>query len=334
MSDKCLIIAEAGVNHNGKLDFALKLCDEAKCCGADVVKFQTWKTDNLITRNVAQAEYQARNTGKTESQYEMLKKLELSYDDFRIIKSHCDKIGILFASTADDFESLDFLVGLGVPFIKVGSGDVGNISYLRYIGEKKLPVILSTGMSSLADVDISIRALKEGGASDITLLHCTTSYPCEYKNVNLRAMLTLKNAFGLNVGYSDHTIGSTVPVAAVALGATVIEKHFTLDKKMEGPDHISSTEPQDFKFMVDSIRATEICLGSHIKQPTKEEKNISKVVIKRIVAKSEIKPGNIFDEGNICVKRNDSGLKACLWDEVIGRVSNRLYKKDEGIFLL
>ena len=331
MNNRCLIIAEAGVNHNGKLDLALKLCDEAKRCGADVVKFQTWKTDNLITRNVAQADYQVRNTGKTESQYEMLKKLELSYDDFRIIKSHCDKIGILFASTADDFESLDFLVGLGVPFIKVGSGDVGNISYLRYIGEKNLPVILSTGMSTLADVDISIRALKDGGATNISLLHCTTSYPCEYENVNLRAMLTLKNAFDLNVGYSDHTIGSTVPVAAVALGATVIEKHFTLDKKMEGPDHISSTEPQDFKFMVDSIRAAEICLGSHIKQPTKEEKNISKVVIKRIVAKNEIKPGDIFDEDNICVKRNDCGLKACFWDEVIGKVSRRSYNKDEGI---
>lgn len=331
MSNRCLIIAEAGVNHNGKLDVALKLCDEAKCCGADVVKFQTWKTDNLITRNVAQAEYQARNTGKTESQYEMLKKLELSYDDFRIIKSHCDKIGILFASTADDFESLDFLVGLGVPFIKVGSGDVGNISYLRYIGGKKLPVILSTGMSTLADVDISIRALKDGGATNISLLHCTTSYPCEYENVNLRAMLTLKNAFGLNVGYSDHTIGSTVPVAAVALGATVIEKHFTLDKKMEGPDHISSTDPKEFLSIVRSIRDAESCLGSYIKQPTNEEKNISNVVTKRIVAKKEIKTGDIFDENNISVKRNDNGLKASLWDEVIGRVSCRSYNKDEGI---
>lgn len=331
MNNRCLIIAEAGVNHNGKLDLALKLCDEAKRCGADVIKFQTWKTENLITRNVSQADYQARNTGKTESQYDMLKRLELSYDDFRIIKSHCDEIGIIFASTADEQQSLDFLIDLGIPFIKVGSGDIGNISYLRYIGEKALPVILSTGMSTLADVDISIRALKEGGTTDITLLHCTTNYPCEYENVNLRAMLTLKNAFGFNVGYSDHTIGSTVPVAAVTLGAAVIEKHFTLDKNMEGPDHLSSTEPKDFIFMVNSIRAAEISLGSYIKQPTKEEKDISKVVCKRIVAKKEIKTGDIFDENNISVKRNDNGLKASLWDEVIGRVSCRSYNKDEGI---
>ena len=251
-NERCLIIAEAGVNHNGQLDLALQLCDEAKKAGADVVKFQTWKTENLITRNVAQAEYQTQNTGREESQFDMLKKLELSYDDFRIIKKHCDETGILFSSTADEPESLDFLLELGIPFIKVGSGDIGNISYLRYIGSKKKPVILSTGMSTLGDVELSINALRDGGAEDITVLHCTTNYPCPYDNVNLKAMLTLRDAFHLPVGYSDHTVGRDVAVGAVALGAVVVEKHFTLDTGMEGPDHAASTNPKDFSDMVNA----------------------------------------------------------------------------------
>lgn len=239
-NEKCLIIAEAGVNHNGELDLALKLCDAAKEAGADVVKFQTWKTEKIITQNVSQAEYQVTNTGIEETQYEMLKKLELSYDDFRKIKKHCDEIGILFSSTADEEESLDFLIELGIPFIKIGSGDIGNIPYLRYIGRKKMPIILSTGMSSLADVDSSINALREGGATDISILHCTTNYPCPYEDVNLRAMLTLQDAFHLPVGYSDHTMGKDVAISAVTLGASIIEKHFTLDCHMEGPDHAAS----------------------------------------------------------------------------------------------
>lgn len=330
---KCLIIAEAGVNHNGRLDLALKLCDATKEAGADVVKFQTWKTENLLTRNVEQAEYQVLNTGKQESQFEMLKKLELSYDDFRRIKRHCDEIGILFSSTADEPESLDFLVELGIPFIKVGSGDIGNVPYLRYIGNKGLPVILSTGMSTLADVDISINALKEGGATDITLLHCTTNYPCPYEEANLRAMLTLRDAFCLSVGYSDHTIGREVAVSAVALGATVVEKHFTLDCQMDGPDHAASTEPQDFAALVQAIRTVEACMGTGVKEPSSTEKKISKVVTKRIVARKPINKGELLTEENICVKRNDKGMLARQWDLVVGRVATKDYLIDEGILL-
>lgn len=330
---KCLIIAEAGVNHNGDLDTALKLCDAAKEAGADVVKFQTWKTESIITRNVAQAEYQEENTGVRESQFDMLKRLELSYDDFRKIKEHCDSIGIMFASTADDPESLDFLVSLGIPFIKIGSGEIGNVSYLRYMGSKKMPVILSTGMSSLADIDISIQALREGGAGDITLLHCTTSYPCEFENVNLNAMNTIREAFKLPVGYSDHTLGSTVAIAAVAMGARVVEKHFTLDKNMEGPDHKASSTPEEFKEYVKSIRDIEKAMGSGVKAPTKVEKEISKVVLKRIVAKKSIKEGQLITEDDICVKRNDAGLPCNKWDIIVGTRARRDFVVDEGIDL-
>lgn len=328
---RCLIIAEAGVNHNGRLDLALKLCAAAKESGADIVKFQTWKTENLLTQTVKQAEYQTINTGNEESQFEMLKKLELSYDDFVEIKKYCDKIGILFASTADESESLDFLVELGIPFIKVGSGDIGNVSFLRYMGSKGLPIILSTGMSTLNDVEISINALKEGGATDITVLHCTTNYPCPYEDVNLKAMNTLRDVFQVSVGYSDHTIGSEVAVSAVALGATIIEKHFTLDCKMEGPDHAASTNPEEFAKLVESIRIVEKSLGSGVKEPTDAEKEISKVVTKRIVARREIKQGETFSEDNICVKRHDVGALAREWDSVVGKVAVKDYRVDEGI---
>ena len=332
-NEKCLIIAEAGVNHNGELDLALKLCDAAKEAGADVVKFQTWKTEKIITQNVSQAEYQVTNTGIEETQYEMLKKLELSYDDFRKIKKHCDEIGILFSSTADEEESLDFLIELGIPFIKIGSGDIGNIPYLRYMGRKKMPIILSTGMSSLADVDISINALREGGATDISILHCTTNYPCPYEDVNLRAMLTLQDAFHLPVGYSDHTMGKDVAISAVTLGASIIEKHFTLDCHMEGPDHAASTEPAEFAELDKSIRRVESFLGDGIKRATVAEKEISKVVTKRIVASKVIECGEIFSENNLCVKRNDVGMKASQWDLVINRVANKMYDVDEGIVI-
>ena len=328
---KCIIIAEAGVNHNGRLDLALKLCDAAKTSGADVVKFQTWKTENLITQNVDQADYQKNNTGKTESQFDMLKNLELSYSDFKVIKQHCDEIGILFASTADEPESLDFLVDLGIPFIKVGSGDICNVSFLRYIGSKHKPVILSTGMSTLEDVRFSIDALRQGGAEDITLLHCTTNYPCPYEDVNLRAMLTLRDTFNLPIGYSDHTIGRDIAVAAVSLGATIIEKHFTLDCKMEGPDHLASTEPKDFADLVKGIRIVENGLGTGKKEPTFAEKQISKVVTKRIVAKRAIKKGEQFTPNNLCVKRNDKGSLANEWDSIVGQIATRNFSLDEGI---
>ena len=333
MDSRCLIIAEAGVNHNGDVNLAIELCKVAKEAGADVVKFQTWKTENIITQNVAQAEYQKENTGKSESQFDMLKRLELTQDEFRQVKEYCDLIGITFASTADDPESLDFLIDLGIPFIKIGSGEIGNVSYLRYMGRKKMPVILSTGMSSLADIDISVQALKEGGATDITLLHCTTSYPCAFENVNLKAMDTIKEAFKLPVGYSDHTLGNTVSIAAVAMGATVIEKHFTLDKNMEGPDHLASSNPEEFASLVKEIRNIEVSMGNGKKEATKGEKEISKVVLKRIVAKRNISIGQIITEDDICVKRNDAGLPCNKWDIVIGTKARKNYAVDEGVVL-
>lgn len=331
MINQTMIIAEAGVNHNGKLSVALKLCDAAKEAGADVVKFQTWITDKIITKTVEMADYQEKNTGVHESQYDMLKRLELSYDDFRKVKAHCDEIGILFASTADEEESLDFLVSIGIPFIKIGSGEIGNIPYLRYMGAKKLPIIMSTGMSTLEDVRESLEALKSGGAEDITVLHCTTNYPCDFGNVNLRAMETLRNAFHLPVGYSDHTQGSIVPVSAVAMGATVIEKHFTLDKEMEGPDHKASASPEEFKSMVRDIRNLEKALGTGEKIPMDSEKEIAKVVQKRIVAREAISAGEIFSEKNVCVMRHNSGALAKQWDRIIGETAVRDYVRGEGI---
>ncbi|NBK93799.1 N-acetylneuraminate synthase [bacterium 1XD21-13] len=328
---KCLIIAEAGVNHNGRLDLAMQLCDAAKNAGADVVKFQTWKTEKIITQSVSQAEYQIKNTGSQESQYNMLKHLELTYEEFRKIKQYCDKIGIMFASTADEEDSLDFLIGLGIPFIKIGSSDIGNLPFLRYIGRKKMPIILSTGMSTLAEVDISVNALKEEGTEDITLLHCTTDYPCLYQDVNLKAMLTLKESFHLPVGYSDHTTGIEIANAAVSLGAKVIEKHFTLNRHMGGPDHAASMEPREFKEMVKTIRNIELALGDGLKRPTQKERNIRDVVKKRIVASKDIVRGETLSSENICVKRNDTGEEAVMWDHIVGIKAERDYKRDKGL---
>lgn len=331
MSYKTMIIAEAGVNHNGSVEIAKKICDAAKDAGADVVKFQTWITDKIITKQVKKAEYQTTNTKNEESQYSMLKKLELSFDEFREIKKYCDEIGITFASTADEEDSLDFLIDLGIPFIKIGSGEIGNVPFLRYVGKKQLPVVISTGMSTIADVDCALRQLEQGGTKDITVLHCTTNYPCPYDEVNLNAMNTLKNTFGYEVGFSDHTVGIEVPVAAVANGARIIEKHFTLDKTMDGPDHIASMEPAEFKKMVEAIRNVEKAMGSKIKRPTLAETHISKVVKKRIVAKNQIIKGQIISEKDICVKRSDCGVPSDLWDYILGITASRDYQPDEGI---
>lgn len=330
---RTLIIAEAGVNHNGRLDLALQLCDSAKACGADVVKFQTWQTEKIITRTVAQADYQSVNTGRTESQFDMLRRLELSYDDFRRIKAHCDEIGITFASTADERWSLDFLVSLGIPFIKVGSGEITNIPYLRIMGAAGLPLIVSSGMADLEDVAGALRTLRAAGARDITLLHCTTNYPCPMPEVNLKAMCTLRDAFRLPVGYSDHTEGIEVPVAAVAMGACVIEKHFTLDKGMEGPDHRASTEPAEFRKMVDSIRNIEQALGNGVKAPMESEVGISQVVLKRILASRAIQCGEELTAENLCVKRNDQGIPAKYWDLLLGKKASRAYAADEPVDL-
>lgn len=328
------IIAEAGVNHNGRLDLALRLCDVAKAAGVDAVKFQTWKTEKIVTQTAAKATYQVENThSNEETQFDMLKKLELSYRQFFEIKEYCDKIGIDFLSTPDEEDSLNFLVDLHLPVLKIGSGEVTNIPYLRRIGSKHLPVILSTGMSYLSDVETAYRTLLKAGTKSVSLLHCTTNYPCPMSEVNLRAMQTLKDAFHCVVGYSDHTMGIEIPIAAAAMGAEIIEKHFTLDKEMDGPDHKASLNPEELKQMVVAIRHIEQALGDGIKQPNESEKQISEVVLKRIVAATPIKEGEVLSADNMTVKRSTVGLKASLWDLVNGRIATCNYAIDEPIII-
>ena len=334
MINHVYIIAEAGVNHNGRLDLALQLCNAAKDAGADAVKFQTWKTEKIVTRNAELAVYQENNiSDKTKSQFKMLKELELSYDNFEVVKNHCDEIGIQFLSTPDEIDSLDFLCNFNLPFIKLGSGDVTNIPFLRLVGSRHIDVVLSTGMSYLGDVEIAYRTLIEAGAKSVSLLHCATNYPCPMHEVNLRAIQTLKDAFHCSVGYSDHTMGVEVPVAAVAMGAEIIEKHFTLDKEMDGPDHKASLNPEELKQMVVAIRHIEQALGDGIKQPNESEKQISEVVLKRIVAATPIKEGEVLSADNMTVKRSTVGLKASLWDLVNGRIATCNYAIDEPIII-
>lgn len=327
------IIAEAGVNHNGSRELAYKLCDVAKECGVDAIKFQTWKTEKIVNCNTSTADYQAENTNNySQSQFEMLKKLELSYSDFKDINEYCKQIGLYFLSTPDEEDSLAFIIeDLKLPLIKIGSGEVTNIPYLRKIGSYGKPVILSTGMSTLAQVAIAYDTLIEAGAKNVTLLHCTTNYPCPFNEVNLSAMKTLHDAFHCQVGYSDHTLGISIPCAAVAMGAKVIEKHFTLDKRMEGPDHKASLEPVELKQMVDSIRQIEVAKGDGIKRPNQSELKISKVVQKSIVASRPILTGESFSDYNLTVKRLGYGLSAEYWDLVIGKVATCDYQEDEAI---
>lgn len=327
------IIAEAGVNHNGSLELALKLCDAAKEAGADAVKFQTWKTEKIVCRHTDTADYQARNTGnKTESQFDMLKKLELTTTDFIKIQEHCNNIGIDFLTTPDEEDSLRFIVeDLHLPLIKIGSGEVTNLHYLKQIASYRLPVILSTGMSTLAQVATAYDTLISAGAPEVILLHCTTNYPCPMDEVNLRAMITLRDSMHCNVGYSDHTLGTEIPVAAVAMGAKVIEKHFTLDCTMPGPDHRASLEPAELKRMVSEIRNVEKALGDGIKRPNRSEIEISKVVRKSIVAKRPISKGELFSDENLTVKRAGTGLSASAWDMVIGLRADADYQEDEPI---
>ena len=328
------IIAEAGVNHNGRLDLALKLCEAAKNAGVDAVKFQTWKTENIVTAQACQAAYQTENTGVEESQFDMLKKLELSYDHFRHIRDYCKRIGIEFLSTPDEEESLAFLMNdLNLPLVKVGSGEVTNIPFLRKIAGFERPVILSTGMSTLAQVATAYDTLVQSGAPRVSLLHCTTNYPCPYDEVNLRAMVTLKDAFKCQVGYSDHTMGTEIPVAAVALGAEIIEKHFTLDRTMDGPDHKASLEPAELKLMVEQIRHIEVGLGDGIKRPNKSEAENAKVVQKSILAKRPIKMGETLSGEMLVAKRSGTGISAKYWDVVIGAYAIKDFETDEPIVL-
>ena len=331
MSKHVYIIAEAGVNHNGRLDLALQLCDAAKEAGVDAIKFQTWKTELIISKNTEMADYQKKNLGNDDSQYDMLKKLELSYDNFRLIKDYCDNIGIQFLSTADETESLDFLCELGMPLIKLGSGEITNIPYLRYVAKYGMPVILSTGMANLAQVAIAYDTLQEAGVKDISILHCTTNYPCPMNEVNLRAMQTMKEAFKCRVGYSDHTMGIEVPIAAVAMGAEIIEKHFTLDQNMEGPDHKASLNPEELKAMVSAIRHIEQALGDGIKRPNASEVEISKVVLKSIVAKTPVKKGDTLTSDNITIKRAGNGIPAAHWDMIVGTKALHDFDIDEPI---
>ena len=329
---KTLIIAEAGVNHNGSLDLAKKLVDEAKDCGADIVKFQTAKLDSLVSKNAHMAEYQMKNTGKEESQKEMLSKLLLSFDDFIELAGYCRQVGIQFLSTPFDIESIHFLSSMQ-DIWKVPSGEITNYPYLVEIGKTGKKVILSTGMAEMSEIDDAIKVLEENGTTDITILHCTTEYPTPMNEVNLNVLKTFQKRFKYPIGYSDHTKGIEVDLAAIALGATVIEKHFTLDKTMQGPDHRASLEPQELKAMVDGIRNIEMAMGSFEKNPTESELKNRAVARKSIVAAKAIKKGELFTVDNLTTKRPGSGVNPMLWNKVIGTIAIRDFEEDELIEL-
>lgn len=331
--NKTFIIAEAGVNHNGSFELAKQLVDKAVWAGADCIKFQTFNSKNLVSKNAQKAEYQKKTTDSSESQLDMLKKLELSKEEFIKLRNYCNQKGIMFLSTPFDLESIDFLASIGVKTWKVPSGEITNYPFLRAIGKRKESVIMSTGMCTLEEVRDAIKVLKDFGTKDITLLHCTTEYPAPYDSVNLKAMLTLQNEFGFNVGYSDHTNGIEVPVAAVAMGASVIEKHFTLDKNMEGPDHKASLEPDELKLMVQSIRNVEFALGDGKKQPSDAEKKNIVIARKSIVAACDIKKGEKFTEENLTAKRPGNGISPMNWAEVMGKIAKRDFSEDELIEL-
>lgn len=327
---KTLIIAEAGVNHNGSIDIAKKLVVAAKDAGADIVKFQTVNLNKFITDQAAMADYQIDNTGKKQSQREMLEKLQLSFDEFSEIASFCKEIGITFLSTANEEDSIKFLDGI-VDYWKIPSGLVTDFPLLRDISMRKKPVILSTGMCVMEEIEDAINVLKSGVIEDITILHCTTNYPAPIEDVNLRAMWALAERFNCPVGYSDHTPGIEVSIAAVALGASVIEKHFTLDRNMVGPDHKASLEPNEFREMVKAIRKVEIALGERIKKPSDEEMKIRNVARKSIVARKNIDKGDIFSEENLIAKRPGSGMSPMKWNDLIGRQAKKPYLSDELI---
>ncbi|OIQ09843.1 N,N'-diacetyllegionaminic acid synthase [Moorella thermoacetica] len=324
MFNKVFIIAEAGVNHNGDLQLARKLVDAAVEAGADAVKFQTFKAEEVATPGAERAQYQKDNMPeKDESQLEMIKRLELSYAQFRELYAYCRQKGIIFLSSPFDPESIDFLAELGVPYFKIPSGEITNYPFLRRIAGKKRPVILSTGMATLGEVEGALRVLGEAGATDITLLHCTTSYPASLEGVNLRAMLTMKQAFALPVGYSDHTMGIAIPIAAAALGAEVIEKHLTLDRNLPGPDHRASLEPGEFKEMVMAIRQVEKSLGDGIKRPAPGELAVMPAARRSLVAARDIAAGEIITESCLTARRPGTGIPPNFWDVVVGRQARR-----------
>ncbi len=332
---RTLLIAEAGVNHNGDIVLAKRLVDAAVDAGADYVKFQTFKAETLLTPSAAKADYQRNLSVEAESQFDMIRRLELDRLAHEELISYCGKRGIGFLSTPFDIDSIDLLVELDIPLLKVPSGEITNLPYLRHVGRMGRPVLMSTGMATLNEVAEAMNILLETGLvkDDLTILHCNTEYPTPMEDVNLKAMLTIRDELGVKVGYSDHTIGIEVPIAAVALGATVIEKHFTLDRTLPGPDHAASLEPGELKDMVSSIRNLAQAMGKEVKQPSpSEEKNLV-VVRKSLVAAKAIKKGETFSKDNLAAKRPGTGITPMRWDHIIGTQADRDYMKDDQIIL-
>ncbi|EAI4440786.1 TPA: N-acetylneuraminate synthase [Campylobacter lari] len=331
--NKTLVIAEAGVNHNGDINLAKKLIEVASEAGADFVKFQTFVAENCISKNAKKAEYQLQATDENQSQLDMVKKLELSKQDHEILIEHCKKFNIKFLSTAFDLESIDLLVKFDIEIFKIPSGELTNLPYLKKIASFNKNIILSTGMATLGEIEKVLDILVQNGTQrdKIIILHCNTEYPTPFEDVNLRAMQTLKKAFCLPVGYSDHTLGITIPIAAVAMGACVIEKHFTLDKSMQGPDHQASLEPEELKAMIKSIRELEQAFGNGVKIPSKSEIKNKAIARKSLVAKKVIKKGECFSEENLTTKRPGDGICAMKYDKYLGKIASRDYAEDELI---
>ena len=330
---KVFIIAEAGVNHNGSSDIAKELIDAAVKAGADAVKFQTFKAANLVSKTAQKADYQKQTTDVEESQFEMIQKLELDVDTHKELISYCKHKNILFLSTPFDHESIELLHKLGLEVFKIPSGEITNLPYLRHIGSLNKRVILSTGMANLGEIEAAINVIIQAGSNrkNITILHANTEYPTPMEDVNLKAMVTIGNAFNTNYGYSDHTLGIEVPIAAVALGASIIEKHFTLDKNMPGPDHKASLEPHELISMIQAIRNIEQALGSTVKQPSPSETKNKSIARKSLVAKTSIKKGEFFTEENLTIKRPGTGISPMRWDEVIGTKAVNNYQEDDLI---
>ena len=332
--NQLLVIAEAGVNHNGSSETARELIETAAEAGADLVKFQTFSADRLVTGSASKADYQLQTTYTYESQHEMIRKLELSREMHEELITHCKKCGVGFFSTGFDPQSVNLLVELGLDRFKIPSGEITNLPYLRHIGQYGKPVILSTGMARLGEIEAALEVLEASGTprERVTVLHCNTEYPTPMADVNLKAMLAIRDALGVQVGYSDHTLGIEVPIAAVAMGATVIEKHFTLDRNLPGPDHRASLEPHELKAMVQAIRNIELALsGDGLKRPSPSESKNLEIARKSLVALVPIKAGDLFTEANLGVKRPGSGISPMRWDDFIGRPANRDYQADELI---
>ncbi len=328
---KTYVIAEAGVNHNGDVELAKKMIVEAKRAGADAVKFQTFKAENLVSYHAPKADYQKQTTGSAETQMEMLKRLELSFEEFARLNEYAKEVGIDFLSTPFDEESIEFLKAFRMPFWKIPSGEITNLPYLLKIAATKTPIIMSTGMCTMQEISDAMEVFKDYQRNNIILLHCNTQYPTPICDVNLLAMNTLKKQFGVQVGYSDHTAGIEVPMAAVALGAVIIEKHFTLDRKMEGPDHKASLEPEELAGMIEAIRNVEIALGLEEKKPSASEITNKLIARKSIVARTDVKKGEVFTAENLATKRPGDGISPMEWFQVLGKKAERDFTKDEKI---